>query len=64
MSGRLRRSRGEESTDGSVTVASQLRREAQDRVVSQLGLDYSHTSILRSDEARERVNELLGEIFD
>lgn len=57
-------SRGDESTDGSVTVASQLRLEAQQQVLSQLGLDYSHTGILESPEALRRVNRLLAARFD
>jgi len=57
-------SRGELSTDGSVAVASQLRIAAQDQAVTQLGLDYSHTGILRSDEAKQRLNELLDLYVD
>jgi pimeloyl-ACP methyl ester carboxylesterase len=52
-------SRGDVSTDGVVAIASELRREAQDQADSQLGLDYTHTSILRSPEARRRLNTLL-----
>jgi hypothetical protein len=57
-------SRGEISTDGSVTVASQLRLAAQDQAITELGLDYSHTGILRSDEAKQRMNALLDEYVD
>jgi pimeloyl-ACP methyl ester carboxylesterase len=58
------KSRGDLSTDGSVTVASQLRIAAQHQAISELGLDYSHAGILRSDEARQRLNALLDEYAD
>lgn len=57
-------SRGDQATDGVVTVASELRPEAQEQVETLLGLDYSHTGILRSDEAKQRVNALLDEYVD
>jgi pimeloyl-ACP methyl ester carboxylesterase len=56
-------SRGDISTDGSVAVRSELRLEAQHQAKTQLGLDYSHTGILRSDEAKQRLNALLN-VYD
>jgi pimeloyl-ACP methyl ester carboxylesterase len=53
-------SRGDVSTDSVVSIASELRREAQDQAESLLGLDYTHTSILRSPEVRKRLNALLA----
>ena len=58
------KSRGDQSTDGSVTLKSQLRLEAWEQAVTAFPLDYSHTGILRSPEARQHLNELLGETFD
>jgi len=57
-------SRGDISTDGAVAVRSELRIEAQRQALSLLGLDYSHTGILRSDEAKQRMNELLARYAD
>lgn len=57
-------SRGDESTDGTVTLASQLPIEAWEEADSTFPLDYSHNGILRSPEARERLNQLLNATFD
>jgi hypothetical protein len=50
--------------DGTVSVASQLRPEAQAQAASIRGLDRGHVEILDSPETRERVNRLLAQRFD
>jgi pimeloyl-ACP methyl ester carboxylesterase len=52
------------SGDSVLTVASMTRREAIDDARSVLPLNYSHTGILKSDAAVERVNMLLAEAFE
>ena len=47
------------STDTVVTVASELRREAQREAVRIYGLDHDHTGILRSSETANLLNEIL-----
>jgi pimeloyl-ACP methyl ester carboxylesterase len=49
------------ANDGSVSVASQARLEAQNQAASVRALDVDHTDILTSPDAIGRVNELLGE---
>jgi pimeloyl-ACP methyl ester carboxylesterase len=49
--------------DGTVTVASQARREAIDQAITILPLDYGHVDILHSQDAVERVNLLLDGRF-
>jgi pimeloyl-ACP methyl ester carboxylesterase len=49
--------------DGTVSVASQARREAVDEAITILPLDYGHVDILHSPDAVERVNLLLDGRF-
>ncbi len=49
------------SGDGTITLASQLRREAQQQAISQRGFDEDHISVLNSEDAIEYVISLLGE---
>lgn len=58
----MRGSRGV-ANDGSVTVASQARLEAQEQATTVRALDYSHIDILRSVEAVAHLNSLLEERF-
>ena len=51
------------ANDGSVSVASQARLEAQNQAVSVRALDVDHEDILTSPDAIGRVNELLAERF-
>jgi pimeloyl-ACP methyl ester carboxylesterase len=51
------------ANDGSVSVASQARLEAQKQGVSVRALDVGHDDILTSPDAIGRVNELLAERF-
>jgi pimeloyl-ACP methyl ester carboxylesterase len=51
------------ANDGSVSVASQARLEAQNQAVSVRALDVDHEDILISPDAIGRVNELLAERF-
>jgi hypothetical protein len=55
--------RGGTSGDGTVSVASQARLEAQEQARTVRALDYGHTQILRSPEVVERVNGLLAQRF-
>jgi pimeloyl-ACP methyl ester carboxylesterase len=48
------------SSDGIVPLASQLRAEAQQEALSLRGFDEDHTSILLSDAAARRLNEILA----
>jgi pimeloyl-ACP methyl ester carboxylesterase len=50
------------SGDGIVSVASQLRAEAQEEARSQRGFDEDHASILRSPAVAARVNAILEEL--
>jgi hypothetical protein len=50
--------------DGTVSVASQARLEAQEQAQSIRALDYGHVPILHSPEAIERLNGLLERRFD
>jgi pimeloyl-ACP methyl ester carboxylesterase len=52
------------ASDGTVSVASQMRPEAQAQAASIRGLDRGHVAILDSPEAREWVNGLLARRFD
>ena len=52
----------EGSGDGIVSMASELRGEAQDEARSQRGFDEDHTSILRSAAVATRLNALLAEL--
>jgi pimeloyl-ACP methyl ester carboxylesterase len=49
-----------DSGDGVVSIASQLREEAQEEARSLRGFDEDHTSILRSPDAIAHLNELLA----
>ena len=51
------------ANDGSVSVASQARLEAQEQGVSVRALDVGHEDILTSPDAIGRMNELLAERF-
>jgi hypothetical protein len=51
------------SNDGVISVASQLRSEAQLEAVTQRGYDLSHTDILRDPEVSDRINSLLDGRF-
>ena len=51
------------ASDGSVSVASQARLEAQEQAASVRALDYGHVGILSSAEAVARVNGLLAARF-
>jgi hypothetical protein len=59
MSGRRRL-----ADDGTVSVASQVRPEAQEQAATMRALDQGHVEILHSPEARERLNFLLAQRFD
>jgi hypothetical protein len=50
--------------DGTVSVASQARLEAQEQALSIRALDYGHVPILQSPEVIGRVNLLLERSFD
>ncbi len=45
--------------DGVVSLASQLRAEAQDAAIKMLGFNEDHTSILNSPYAAMKIRELL-----
>ena len=51
------------SNDGSVTVASQARVEAQEQTLSIRAWDYGHVDIRHSPEVVERMNLLLDDHF-
>ena len=51
---------GKTSGDGTITLASQLRKEAQAQAVTQRGFDEDHLTILKSDEVSAYVNGLLS----
>jgi pimeloyl-ACP methyl ester carboxylesterase len=59
MSGRRR-----VADDGTVSVASQVRPEAQEQAATMRALDQGHVEILHSAETRERLNALLVQRFD
>lgn len=50
---------GRTSSDGTITLVSQLRAEAQAQATSQRGFDEDHLTILESAEVREHVTRLL-----
>ena len=52
------------SDDGTVTMASALRMEAQQQASTLRGYDDDHSGILHNADAVERVNQLLSERFD
>jgi pimeloyl-ACP methyl ester carboxylesterase len=52
--------RGKRSSDGVVTLSSQLRYEAQEEARSERGFDETHTSILKSPDVAARLNEILA----
>lgn len=54
---------GSFSNDGAISVASQLRSEAQTRALSQHGYDLTHSEILRAPEVSQRLNALLKQRF-
>jgi hypothetical protein len=58
------RSRSRIANDGTVTVASQTRPEAQAQATTQRALDAGHVDILASEETLARVTQLLGARFD
>jgi hypothetical protein len=51
------------ASDGTVTLASQARLEAQEQAASVRAYDYGHVAILASPEVRERLNALLAQRF-
>ena len=51
-----------DSGDGVVSIASQLRAEAQQEASSMRGFEEDHTSILRSPDAIAHLNALLGSL--
>ena len=51
------------ASDGTVSLASQTRREAQEEAASLRALDYGHVDILRSPEAHARLQQLLARRF-
>ena len=54
----------DDNTDGVVSIASQQRAEAQAQARSNRGYAEDHTSILRSEEVKARVNAMLATSFD
>jgi hypothetical protein len=52
------------NTDGVVSIASQQRAEAQVQASSNRSYAEDHTSILRSEEVKARVNAMLATSFD
>ena len=50
--------------DGTVSVASQLRTEAQEQAISVRGFDLGHVDILQAAEVAARLNVLLDQRFD
>jgi hypothetical protein len=56
--------RARRADDGSVSVASQARLEAQAQAATIRALDRAHVEILRAPETRERLNHLLAQRFD
>jgi uncharacterized alpha/beta hydrolase family protein len=52
---------GGSSSDGTITLASQLRREAQQQAMSQRGFDEDHISVLTSEDAIAHVLSLLAQ---
>jgi hypothetical protein len=51
------------ANDGTVSVKSQARLEAQEQAESVRALNYGHVPILSSPEAVARINRLLAERF-
>jgi pimeloyl-ACP methyl ester carboxylesterase len=51
------------SSDGTVSLASQARLEAQEEAASLRALDFGHVDILRSPEAQARLRQLLERRF-
>ena len=51
-----------ESSDQVVTVASELRAEAQDEAAGVYGFDDTHRGILEDPQVSQRVNKLLDEV--
>jgi hypothetical protein len=51
------------SNDGAISVASQLRSEAQLEAVTQRGYDLNHGDILRAPEVLGQINSLLDRRF-
>jgi pimeloyl-ACP methyl ester carboxylesterase len=49
-----------ESGDGTISLVSQLRREAQEDAVRLYGLEQSHTGVLADPDASRLLNRLLG----
>jgi pimeloyl-ACP methyl ester carboxylesterase len=58
------RGRGRIAGDGTVSVASQARLEAQAQAATIRALDRGHADILQAPEASERLNLLLAQRFD
>ncbi len=58
------RSRSSIANDGSVTLASQTRAEAQVQAKSLRAIDAGHVDILSNEETLARVKQLLAERFD
>jgi hypothetical protein len=52
-----------EASDGSVTVASQLRWEAQREARRLYGINETHTGVLESEETSTLINDMLTQAF-
>ena len=48
-----------ENNDGVVTLASQLRQDAQDKALQIPGYDENHVGILANDDVIKKVNQIL-----
>jgi pimeloyl-ACP methyl ester carboxylesterase len=51
-----------ENSDGTVTLQSQLKREAQDQAAQIIGYDENHISVLRSDQVAKDINLILSSL--
>lgn len=51
-----------ENSDGTVTLQSQLKREAQNQATQIIGYDETHTSVLRSDQVAKDINLILSSL--
>lgn len=51
-----------ENSDGTVTLQSQLKREAQDQATQIIGYDENHVSVLRSDQVVQDINLILSSL--
>jgi hypothetical protein len=58
------RARSGTASEGSISVASQLRLRAQAEAASQRGFDSDHVEILQDPTVLERLGEVLTERFE